>query len=122
MLRIVGARHNNLKNIDVQIPLGTVTAVTGVSGSGKSSLVEDVLYNQLARSLHRAGTNAGAHDRLEGVEQIDKVIRVDQRPLGNTPSSNPATCSADSVPPDPTPLQVRMRPRHVSWVKGCRWS
>jgi len=90
-LRILGARHNNLKNIDVSIPLGTLTAVTGVSGSGKSSLIQDILYNQLARSLHRASTNPGAHDRLVGIEQIDKVIRVDQRSLGNTPTSNPAT-------------------------------
>ncbi|MCG8448405.1 MAG: excinuclease ABC subunit A, partial [Pirellulales bacterium] len=90
-LRVVGARHHNLKNVDVDIPLGTLTAVTGVSGSGKSSLVQDVLYNQLARMLHRAGTNPGAHDRLVGVEHIDKVIRVDQHALGNTPSSNPAT-------------------------------
>jgi excinuclease ABC subunit A len=90
-LRIVGARHNNLKNVDVAIPLGTLTAVTGVSGSGKSSLVEDVLYNQLARQLHRAKTIPGAHEAIYGVEQIDKIIRVDQRPLGNTPSSNPAT-------------------------------
>ncbi|HEX6962032.1 MAG TPA: excinuclease ABC subunit A, partial [Lacipirellula sp.] len=90
-LRILGARHNNLKNINVSIPLGTLTAVTGVSGSGKSSLVEDVLYNQLARQLHRAKTIPGAHDSIAGVEQIDKIIAVDQRPLGNTPSSNPAT-------------------------------
>ena len=90
-LRIQGARHNNLKNIDVEIPLGMLTAVTGVSGSGKSSLVEDVLYNQLARTLHRAGTNPGGHDRIAGIQNIDKVIRVDQRALGNTPSSNPAT-------------------------------
>ena len=90
-LRIVGARHHNLKNVTAEIPLGTLTAVTGVSGSGKSSLVQDVLYAQLARMLHRASTNPGAHDRLVGVEQIDKVIRVDQRALGNTPSSNPAT-------------------------------
>ncbi len=90
-LTIRGARHNNLKNIDVEIPLGTLTAVTGVSGSGKSSLVEDVLYNQLAKTLHRASTNPGGHDRIVGIEQIDKVIRVDQRALGNTPSSNPAT-------------------------------
>ncbi|MCH2113743.1 MAG: excinuclease ABC subunit UvrA [Pirellulales bacterium] len=91
ILRVVGARHQNLKSVDVDIPLSTLTAVTGVSGSGKSSLVEEVLYNQLARMLHRAGTNPGAHDRIVGVEQIDKVIRVDQRPLGNTPTSNPAT-------------------------------
>jgi excinuclease ABC subunit A len=90
-LRILGARHNNLKNISVEIPLGTLTAVTGVSGSGKSSLVEDILYNQLARQLHRAKTIPGAHDSIAGVEQIDKIISVDQRPLGNTPSSNPAT-------------------------------
>jgi excinuclease ABC subunit A len=90
-LRIINARHNNLKGVNVTIPLGTLTAVTGVSGSGKSSLVEDVLYNQLARQLHRAKTIPANHDSIAGVEQIDKVIRVDQRPLGNTPSSNPAT-------------------------------
>ncbi|MDH3717076.1 MAG: ATP-binding cassette domain-containing protein, partial [Planctomycetota bacterium] len=91
VLEIIGARHNNLKNIDVQIPLGLLTAVTGVSGSGKSSLVEDVLYNALARTLHRANTTPGSHETIRGIEQINKVIRVDQRPLGNTPSSNPAT-------------------------------
>jgi excinuclease ABC subunit A len=90
-IEIVGARHNNLKNITVQIPLGTLTAVTGVSGSGKSSLVEDILYAQLARTLHRASTTPGAHDTIRGVEHINKVIRVDQQPLGNTPTSNPAT-------------------------------
>ncbi|MBX9788874.1 MAG: excinuclease ABC subunit UvrA [Pirellulales bacterium] len=90
-LEIVGARHNNLKNVDVAIPLGTLTAVTGVSGSGKSSLVEDVLYNALARLLHRAATIPGAFTGLRGVEQINKVIRVDQQALGNTPTSNPAT-------------------------------
>ncbi|QEG33562.1 excinuclease ABC subunit UvrA [Bythopirellula goksoeyrii] len=90
-LRVQGARHNNLKNITVDFPLGTLTAVTGVSGSGKSSLVEDVLYNQLAKTLHRAGTNPGGHDRIVGIQNIDKVIRVDQRALGNSPSSNPAT-------------------------------
>ena len=90
-LEIIGARHNNLKNINVQIPLGTLTAVTGVSGSGKSSLVEDILYNQLAKTLHRASTVPGAHETIRGIEQINKVIRVDQQPLGNTPTSNPAT-------------------------------
>jgi excinuclease ABC subunit A len=90
-LTIVGARHNNLRNVTVQIPLGTLTAVTGVSGSGKSSLIEDVLCKSLARTLHRAREIPGAHDEIRGVEKINKVIRVDQQPLGNTPTSNPAT-------------------------------
>ena len=90
-LEIRGARHNNLKNINVQIPLGTFTVVSGVSGSGKSSLIEDVLYASLARTLHRAKEFPGAHDSIRGIEQINKVIRVDQQPLGQTPSSNPAT-------------------------------
>ncbi|NLF08595.1 MAG: excinuclease ABC subunit A, partial [Pirellulaceae bacterium] len=90
-LKITGARHNNLKNIDVCIPLGALTVVTGVSGSGKSSLVEDVLYASLARLLHRAKTFPGAHDAIFGIERINKVIRVDQQPLGQTPTSNPAT-------------------------------
>ncbi len=90
-LTIVGARQNNLRDVTCRIPLGAFTAVTGVSGSGKSSLVDDVLYNALARRLHRAATVVGAHDELRGVEQINKVIRVDQRPLGNMPTSNPAT-------------------------------
>ena len=90
-LEIQGARHNNLRRIDVQIPLGTFTAVAGVSGSGKSSLIEDILYNALARTLHRAATTPGAHDAMRGIELINKVIRVDQSALGNSPSSNPAT-------------------------------
>jgi len=90
-LEIIGARQNNLKDIDVRFPLGTLTVVTGTSGSGKSSLVEDVLYKSLARTLHRAKTFPGAHESIRGVELINKVIRVDQQPLGQTPTSNPAT-------------------------------
>ena len=90
-LEIVGARHNNLRNVSASIPLGTFTVITGVSGSGKSSLVEDVLYNSLARTLHRASTAPGQHETIRGIEQINKVIRVDQQPLGQTPTSNPAT-------------------------------
>ncbi len=90
-LKIKGARENNLKNIDVDIPLGVMTCVTGVSGSGKSSLVNEILYKHLARSLNRARTIAGAHDDILGVEQLDKVINIDQSPIGRTPRSNPAT-------------------------------
>jgi len=90
-LRVQGARHNNLKNINVEFPLGCLIAVTGVSGSGKSSLVNDVLYSTLARKLHRARTSLAAHDQILGLEHIDKVINVDQDPIGNSPSSNPAT-------------------------------
>ena len=90
-LEIVGARHHNLKNITVRIPLGTLTVVTGPSGSGKSSLVEEILYRALARQLHHAHTTPGAHEAIRGVEQINKVIWVDQQPIGQTPASNPAT-------------------------------
>jgi len=90
-LEILGARHNNLKNVDVRIPLGTLTVVTGVSGSGKSSLVEDVLHAALARHLHRAKVFPGAYDQIRGLDMVNKVIRVDQQPLGQTPTSNPAT-------------------------------
>ena len=90
-LTILGARQHNLKNVDVRIPLGAFVAVTGVSGSGKSSLVNEVLYNTLARKLHRARTAGAAHDDILGLEHVDKIINVDQDPLGNSPSSNPAT-------------------------------
>jgi excinuclease ABC subunit A len=90
-LCIRGARHNNLKNIDVPFPLGTFSVVTGVSGSGKSSLINDILWKSLAKTLHRANTQSGTHDSLEGIEFLNKVIRVDQQPIGLTPTSNPAT-------------------------------
>ncbi len=90
-LTVKGARQNNLRNIDVAFPLGAFIAVTGVSGSGKSSLVNEVLYQTLARRLHRARTPAAAHDDILGLEHIDKVINVDQDPIGNSPLSNPAT-------------------------------
>lgn len=90
-LKIVGARENNLKNIDVKIPLGVMTCVTGVSGSGKSSLVNEILYKKLAKELNRARTIPGKHKRIEGLDQVDKVIDIDQSPIGRTPRSNPAT-------------------------------
>ncbi len=90
-LKIKGAAENNLKNIDVDIPLGVFTCVTGVSGSGKSSLINEILYKSLARKLNRARTIAGRHKDIKGVEKLDKVIDIDQSPIGRTPRSNPAT-------------------------------
>lgn len=91
MLKVLGAAQNNLKDIDVEIPLGVMTCVTGVSGSGKSSLVNEILYKHLAKVLNRARTIPGKHRGIEGVEQLDKVIDIDQSPIGRTPRSNPAT-------------------------------
>ncbi|MCM1180643.1 MAG: excinuclease ABC subunit UvrA [Clostridium sp.] len=90
-LTVKGARQNNLKGIDVDFPLGIMTCVTGVSGSGKSSLVNEIVYKRLARDLNRARMKPGKHDKMEGLEQLDKVINIDQSPIGRTPRSNPAT-------------------------------
>jgi excinuclease ABC subunit A len=90
-LKILGARQNNLKNVDVSFPLEVITCVTGVSGSGKSSLVNEILYKSLARQLNRANTVSGDHDGIEGAAYLDKVINIDQSPIGRTPRSNPAT-------------------------------
>ncbi|MBN1354063.1 MAG: excinuclease ABC subunit UvrA, partial [Candidatus Omnitrophica bacterium] len=91
MLKIIGAREHNLKNIDVGIPLGVFTAVTGLSGSGKSTLIDEILYRALAKKLYKAKEKPGLYEKIEGVEFIDKVIVIDQSPIGRTPRSNPAT-------------------------------
>jgi excinuclease ABC subunit A len=90
-LKVVKAKHHNLKNVTVDFPLGIFNCVTGVSGSGKSSLVNDILYNALSKKFYRSISKAGAHERIDGVENIDKVIIIDQKPIGRTPRSNPAT-------------------------------
>lgn len=90
-IKVIGASENNLKNINVSFPLGVLTCVTGVSGSGKSSLVNEILYKRLAKELNRAKCKAGAHKKIEGIEQLDKIINIDQSPIGRTPRSNPAT-------------------------------
>jgi excinuclease ABC subunit A len=97
-LVIRGAREHNLKGIDVRIPLGKFVCITGVSGSGKSSLLIDTLYRRMAQSLHGSHDPAGAHDHIEGVEQIDKVINIDQSPIGRTPRSNPVTYTSVFTP------------------------
>jgi len=90
-LTVIGAKANNLKNIDVEIPLGKLVCITGVSGSGKSTLMSEILYNALAARLHGAHTQAGEHERIDGVELLDKIINIDQSPIGRTPRSNPGT-------------------------------
>ncbi len=98
VLRVVGARENNLRNLTVEFPLGMFVAVTGVSGSGKSTLVTDILYRSLARHLYRTKVIPGAHERIDGLDLIDKVIEIDQSPIGRTPRSNPATYSGLFTP------------------------
>ena len=90
-IKVIGAQENNLKNINVEFPLGVMTCVTGVSGSGKSSLVNEILYKSLAKNLNRARCIPGKHKEIQGLEQLDKVIAIDQSPIGRTPRSNPAT-------------------------------
>jgi excinuclease ABC subunit A len=91
IIKILGARENNLKDIDVEIPLGTLTVITGVSGSGKSTLINDILYKDIAHKLNRAKLVPGKHKKIEGIKYIDKIINIDQSPIGRTPRSNPAT-------------------------------
>ncbi|MCW8834808.1 MAG: ATP-binding cassette domain-containing protein, partial [Rhodospirillales bacterium] len=98
MLTVTGARANNLKDVTAQIPLGTFTCVTGVSGGGKSSLIVETLYKALARRLHGARLHAGSHDEIKGTELIDKIVDIDQSPIGRTPRSNPATYTGAFTP------------------------
>ena len=97
-IRIIGARHNNLKRVNVNIPLGTFTCVTGVSGGGKSSLIIETLYKAIAKKLNNNRNHPGPHDRIEGIEWLDKIVDIDQSPIGRTPRSNPATYTGAFTP------------------------
>ena len=97
-IEIKGAREHNLKNVDVQIPLGCMVCVTGVSGSGKSTLVQDILYPRLAYELSQQSVRWGKHDEIKGLNLIDKIINIDQSPIGRTPRSNPATYTGAFTP------------------------
>src|ERR1700685_3228010 len=127
-ITILGARQNNLKNLDVTFPLGVMTVVTGVSGSGKSTLVNDILYRALAKVLYRSREEAGAHKAISGAENIDKVIRIDQSPIGRTPRSNPATYTGvfaqirDIYAMLPESRERGYKPGRFSFnVSGGRW-
>jgi excinuclease ABC subunit A len=113
VIRIEGARGNNLKNVTVDVPVGLLTCVTGVSGSGKSTLVNDTLYAAVARAIYRAHEEPAAHDTIEGIEHFDKVINVDQSPIGRTPRSNPATYTGLF-----TPIRELMAETNVAKERG----
>ncbi len=120
-LRVNGAKENNLKNIDLDLPLGVFTVITGPSGSGKSSLIEKIVYPALARRLHRSRVQIGRHDAIEGLRYLNKVIQVDQSPLGNSPSSNPATYTGlfdhirQAFAETPDAAERRLTARHFSF-------